>query len=382
MKSLKYILFFLFLYGLYCYEASRMFIVETSVKSSMIYPVCLLLVFILTIVLSKGKTNTHKISLFASTIYILMLFHSFSHPLNAKLTYITLLLPVIVVFFPQKILNNGVTRFSFDHGLLIVFLLLVVFYFYNYQNNLLINVDNQNNAAYTLLFFSPVLICSKYKYIRYIVLISTGLALMYSLKRSGIAAFVLAFVAYLLVTFFIVKGFKSKMLFMLIISIGLYACFDFFQANWGDRDYLLIERFTQLDDGGSGRDDIYKTTYSMITNSDIDDLLLGHGYDSVSRYSPLKCSAHNDYLEYIYDYGVIGFLLLLSFIISFYKYVVSLIKDRSQYSPPAIYTLVLVFINSFFSHVFFYEWYFLLIALFWSYINWASNEDKKNELMQ
>ena len=36
------------------------------------------------------------------------------------------------------------------------------------------------------------------------------------------------------------------------------------------------------------------------------DFVIGHGYGGVLKNSPLACSAHNDYLEFLYDYGVIG----------------------------------------------------------------------------
>ncbi len=51
--------------------------------------------------------------------------------------------------------------------------------------------------------------------------------------------------------------------------------------------------------------------------------------EEYKKNSPLACSAHNDYLEFLYDYGVIGLALLLSFMLKFGRLVIGLIR-KSQ----------------------------------------------------
>lgn len=376
MKPIKYFLLFSVLCGLYYYETSRMFTVETSVHFTIFFPLCVLVGSLVAIMITKSYDRMLlKFCLLSSLIYIQIIIHGLFFPLPAKSSYISLLLPSVLMFFPQSVLENGVKQVFFDCGLMVVFLLLVAFYFYNYQNNILIETDNQNNAAYTILFFAPILLCSRSKYVRYIVLLLTGMSLMYSLKRSGIAAFTIALTAYLYVVVFVNKGFKNKFVLVLLICLGILCCIGFFQSYFGDRGELLMDRFAQLDDGGSGRDEIYKTTIFMISQGNTSELIFGHGYDSVSRLSPLKCSAHNDFLEYFYDYGCIGLIVLISYIVVFCKYTVHLIKNKSQYAAPALFALVLMLVNSTFSHIFFYEWYFLLFVLFFGYLRWNSSKE-------
>ena len=75
--------------------------------------------------------------------------------------------------------------------------------------------------------------------------------------------------------------------------------------------------------------------------------------------------------------GLFGFCAILLFVFLFSKYVYTLIKVRSNYAPSAIFAFVTILMNSFFSHVFFYEWYLLLISLFWGHINWATSEEMR-----
>ena len=380
MKLYKILLFSIVLFGLYFYEASRMFPVETSIQSSIIYPLCILLVSILLKVQYGAirNENIKKFSLFIWTSYLVVLLHSLFTPLPAKELFVSLMLPAIGVYLPYRFLSNGKNERVYMIGMLLVYCLLTVFYYYNYQHNIFINFDSQNNAAYTLLYFTPILLCSKYKLVRYIVLMATGVALLYSLKRSGLVAYIFALAAFLYVSFFVNESKKSKFIMLAVICIGAFGCYEFFQTFFGDRGDMLLDRFTQLNKGdSSGRDEIYKTTIAMIMNGGAFDWLFGHGYNSLSHLSPERLSAHNDYLEFLFDYGLFGFCALLLFVFLFSKYVYTLIKVRSNYAPSAIFAFVTILMNSFFSHVFFYEWYLLLISLFWGHINWATSEEMR-----
>ena len=67
------------------------------------------------------------------------------------------------------------------------------------------------------------------------------------------------------------------------------------------------------EDEGSGRLDIYNASIALIESSDFIGHVIGHGYNAV-KYQ-LELSAHNDFLEIIYDFGWICCLLFVVFII-------------------------------------------------------------------
>lgn len=372
MKLLRAVVFIFLLIGLFYLEASRMFVVDTSIHFSILYPIGVLLCSLF-IVKSGGvflDRNNRGMLLLVVWLYIITLLHSVFTPLPAKYCYVTLILPSICLYLPQKLLNSNFNQKYFDRGNIVVFVLLLFYYFHNYQNNIFIDIDSQNNSAYTVLFFAPILLCINNKYIRYVVLFLTGIALFFSLKRSGIAAFSLGLVAFLYFTIKTSITQKNKFIYLIFICICLYSSLVLLQSILGERADLLSNRFTQLDDSGSGRDEIYKATWKLIGENSIMDFVIGHGYGGVLKNSPLACSAHNDYLEFLYDYGVIGLALLLSFMLKFGRLVIGLIRKKSNYAAPAAFTFVVVLINSCFSHVFYYEWYLLLIAIFWGYLNW------------
>lgn len=362
------------MYGLYYFEASRMFVVDTSIQSSALYPLCILASAVLAlVVLRKHSLNNQCLLPFLIIFtYSVAVLHSLEAPFPAKSCYITLLLPAICFYFPQRLIENGFNKNFFIYGSIVVYILLTFFYYYNYQNNAWIEIQNQNNAAYTLLFFAPLLLCCDNRYVRYIVLALTGIALLFSLKRSGIVAYMLALASFLFIDIFVNKSSKNRLMLLIIVVLGLYGLYNVSQFFLGERSELLINRFTLLEEGDSERTQIYNTTIQMIAKNDLVDYVTGHGYGGVAKDSPLKCSAHNDYLEFMYDYGIIGLTLLLLFVIHFIKYVISLIRRKSSYAAPAMFALVIILVNSCFSHVFYYEWYLLLVSMFGGYINWAA----------
>ena len=377
MKTIKYILFLSFLVGLFYMEASRMFIVETSITSSIIYPLTVLFCSFLLIKIgnSTKDRNYKSVLILVVWLYLLSVLHSVFSPFTATYNYVSLILPAFCLYLPQNILSNEFSKKLFDWGNIVVFIFLLSFYFSNYNNNIFIEVSSQNNPAYAVLFYAPILLCINNKLIRYIVLFITGFALFYSLKRSGIAAFVLGLVAFFYVTLKISDKKNKKFAYVLLCCLCLFGVGEITQDLLGDRIELLTNRFSTMEDIGSGRGDIYQATWKMIEKCDIFDLFVGHGYEGVAQDSPFACSAHNDYLEFMYDYGIIGLILLLSFVKKFGQTVINLLRNKSQFAAPAAFTFVVVIINSFFSHVFYYEWYFLLVAIFWGYLIWNVRQE-------
>jgi hypothetical protein len=362
--------------GLLSYEASSMFVAETFIHSSVVYPILVLFCAFVLNILGRGRLDRDNKYLFYTIIwaYTITLLFSLFIPLPAKSTCITLILPAVCLYLPNRILGAGFSRKFFDGTNVLMFSLLLFYYFYNYRNNVFIELENQNNAGYTLLYLSPLLLCMENKYIKYMVLFMTGFALFFSLKRSGIAAYILGLIAYFYATIITTKTHKKRFLYIIIICITLFGVYKFSHTILGDRIELLSNRITQIQDG-SGREDIYKTTWGMIRDSHIYSLIVGNGYAAVLRNSPLSSSAHNDYMEFLYDYGIIGLVLLLSFMFRLGRLTINLIRQKSQYAAPAAFAFVVILINSNFSHIFYYEWYLLFISLFMGYLKWSVNQE-------
>lgn len=85
--------------------------------------------------------------------------------------------------------------------------------------------------------------------------------------------------------------------------------------NEMQKDFQIVaNRFSQMqDDGGSGRDKIYKKLLDEFELSGVVNLSFGHGFSAVEEV--LGLPAHNDFLEILYDFGLIPFMVYLLFIL-------------------------------------------------------------------
>ena len=132
------------------------------------------------------------------------------------------------------------------------------------------------------------------------------LVIISSFKRGGLIALVMGCVAYLFVkNVLFEKKFSTLILFVILIII-LFVVLVYIDNAMGN---IISQRIINIqEDDGSGRIQVWETTWKMICRSDLEVLLFGHGYNAVLNDSPLKLSAHNDFLEVLYNYGIICFI--------------------------------------------------------------------------
>ena len=125
------------------------------------------------------------------------------------------------------------------------------------------------------------------------------------------------------VMFFLFKEIDSKKssrlfkigtrgLIFLLLGVVIYSLFVIYQENT-----LIQARF---DADSSGRDSIYSQTLNVWASSELFYEILGHG--PLSTVFLIKNYAHNDWLQVLTDFGIIGLLLYVSIplsIIRFYR---------------------------------------------------------------
>ena len=127
----------------------------------------------------------------------------------------------------------------------------------------------------------------------------------------------------------------------------------------------VFERFENIEkDKGSGRLEVWEITSSMIVDQDIIKLFVGNGYNTVLRDSRLQLSAHNDFLEVAYDYGLIGLFLYVCAFISLGLYIVKMILTRSKYAPSAAMLFIIYSAQSLISHIIIYYWANIIMLSF------------------
>ncbi len=214
------------------------------------------------------------------------------------------------------------------------------------------------DAIFPVLMLTPFFLMQKNK-LKYVhIVISLALVLI-SAKRSAIIAVVLAYSFYF-ITYYSVLGKKQegkrlRFLVPLVLIVGVL----YYLSSKGLFG-LGLERFRTIsDDAGSGRDIIYGPLLSSFEQSSVWEQIFGHGTGSTR--DVVGKLAHNDFLQVLYDYGVISLafftIIYIGFIRMAFKMRRKIDEFRDDYSV-FIYNLILFivigFLNCFVSspHVF------------------------------
>lgn len=318
------------------------------------------------------------LTLFFLTTYIVSIVFSLCNSFGGRFMYGSLLLPFTIFWFFYLFIQNYSNMRFIITVISIVILVLIYTYFQtiniaqNYSGN-----ETSMNSSYFVMYMLPFLLCVKNKIIKYALIITVLIVVFSSLKRTGTIAVVLAVLGYFYVNF-IIKGKKNSntILFVALISMIMYiiTTADVFS------DSFLITRFQNiLEDQGSGRVDVWKDTWSMIKESSISKLVFGHGFNQVVVNSPIGLSAHNDFLEVLYDYGLLIFGIYLTIYFQLAKFVNVLIKQKSEYAAPMAASCLLFLIGTVLSHIVLYTYYLIMFAMFWGLV--LGNVNNKARLL-
>lgn len=272
------------------------------------------------------------------------------------------LLIILIFIFAHTIASKSKDLLDFFTTGIIVAMLITAFFYY--KNWTFANeVDEAHlGTSYYVLFLLPTLLLTPHKWLRYLGIVITGLVLFSSFKRGGVIAFVLAIVAYLFVKEVLGERKFTRLLVFLIALIALFIILIFVDNAMGN---IISERILNIrEDGGSGRDQVWLTTWDMICYSESTQLIFGHGHNAVLKNSPLELSAHNDFLEMLFNYGIICFVPYLVLHVQLIKQIFAEIKMHNKNASVMAFTYTIFFILSTISHVIVYPWISLLV-IFW-----------------
>lgn len=223
-------------------------------------------------------------------------------------------------------------------------------------------------SIYFIITLLPFVLCCKEK-VRNFLLIMTIVSVFITLKRTALIAVIISLLVYLFVRFKNKDEHKFRLVLygiaVLIIIVIAYQLVVQYTGN-----DLLAKLLDTQEDGGSNRDIIYHAVIEKFLSLGLGQKLLGVGYNGV-RYSynivsaGSVVSAHNDFLEVLCDYGIIGFILYIWIIIKQIKSYLYLRRIESELAPAMAASIVLFFVLSTFSHLILYTSYFMNILVFW-----------------
>ena len=321
--------------------------------------------------------GTNKKNQFASSyiylivyIYGISVLHSIVNP-SDLIRYVTMALPIMMFMFSRNSFN---TISSSNEGQLffLVSLVVLTYYYFNaqLQNSRLESSDYfHSNSSYYLLYLLPLLLCNKRELIRWAALLVTAIAIFSSTKRGGAIAFVLGLLIYVYTRYFVVSTRRSRfsgtLFSIVVVGLILFVTVSY----WGESVDVVIDRIENNNDaGGRGRLTIYTTVVNMIVQSSPLNILFGHGWNQVIVDNPIGLSAHNDFLECIYDFGIIGLFLFLAYVFNMIKYTFHLLKEKSSIGPAMAVAVIIFLVNSSVSHILIYPAFAMQFALFFGYV--------------
>ena len=228
------------------------------------------------------------------------------------------------------------------------------------------------NSIYYIVLLLPFGLRSRW---RYFLIGMVGLCVLFSGKQGAFLAVVIGVICFYMSERKVFDNSLGKKLKIWIVVLGIivFFAYDYVSTNM---EFDILRGFQSLeDDGGNGRLEIYQYLLTLIKQSSFIELVLGHGgMNAVSN--RLGISAHNDFIEIIFDFGFIGFILYAIFIVSLISCYLKLINIKSQLAPSLIYTIVVFLVLSMVSHLIFVLKYCMLLMSFLGIIMFEARREE------
>ena len=147
----------------------------------------------------------------------------------------------------------------------------------------------------------------------------------------------------------------------------------------------ILERFLSLSqDGGSGRNEIWASILLHYFDGTTTQRLFGRGFQAVTelKLTGRAILAHNDYLEILYDYGIIGLLLLLAWLVQLAYLYRRAWKAKLAILPSYTYALCCILFLSVFSYLFIQSDLMLFMASYLGIAAATISADHKRTVIQ
>jgi len=276
----------------------------------------------------------------------------------------------VAIFYIIKNFKGNEERELLISIMQIEFAVLFIVYNYCQINNRVASLNGPAiNSVYYLLCCFPFLICSSNKIIKWGGSTVCIMSVIISGKRAAIIAIILVLIIWGIMDIQDndkrIKSTLKKILFITLFMAILFFIYRKIQVVYGIDVFQMLESLKT--DGGSGRTYIYKGVWEAIKKRELISQLFGDGYTSVALKGIAYGSmAHNEFLEFFYDYGLIGFVCYINIWVQLMKRGYKGYLAKKDYTLSYIVSLILVTVLSLFSILIPYPRYFTFIVIFWA----------------
>lgn len=266
--------------------------------------------------------------------------------------------------------SEGLALITRSFIIILIVNLLLFFYILQLKLGMFNFFDGSNQIYYSFLLLPWVFLLKNEK-IKVLLLLVLLVGVVYSFKRNTIILYSLSISVYIYHKY--IKVNKSSKFIKNIFLISLIASFiSFLEFNSNEFEFV-IQRFTFEDlDKTAGRKAIWGKAFKIQKeNSSNLGLIFGHGHHSLKKYLVINgknLSAHNDFLEILFDYGLLIFILYLMLYLILLRRLIYIRKKLKKYYVPYAVSIIVFIGMSMVSHLVLYPTYFIFMTCFWGAI--------------
>lgn len=236
-----------------------------------------------------------------------------------------------------------------------------------------------NNMVFFVVLLLPWLLLLKKRWLRTIAVLAVTVMSLVSLKRSALIILTTIDIIFFYLEY--LSASKKRMKYTLYGIVFLAAAvllMSYFNKQTGSLATARMENLS--DDEGSGRLERWQDVWNLFsTEESTARVFFGHGYRTVELFMGNEHqSAHNDFLEVLFDYGVVGFVLYVLIHLCLIKRCIQLFRNKSPIRVSYMVSYLLFFGFSIVSHLIIYPTYFIFLVAYWAVAEANEFEKKKN----
>jgi len=261
----------------------------------------------------------------------------------------------------QKIIHKDL---NFIKLLIVLFFVIGIERFFNFYVKVTSVQDfMQLNGFYYILMPLPLIFLVCKSKIRITSFVVSAILCILSAKRSALISIILIGVAIFVLTYK-----RNKMAFIYLGALFFVLCLCLVDnMEFFERMIKLVERMENIsEDGGSGRLSIVNRFFDKDINDikQMPELFFGNGFESYSiKYNKTLKASHNDFLEIIYSYGIIGLInLIIFYMLLIRRFLWSIRFKDKKYILPCYSALMLFIVYGLVGNNFYF--FYLSLPLF------------------
>lgn len=311
-----------------------------NMGSMSIYRLVTMLTFAIWIIVNRFKipipNDTRKKYFFSWIAYVgYSVFVTTFIPSNANITFGMLLLIIISLIFFSSRINSNFEKYIDLMWLSATIFFILLFIFgsrglvgeWGTRERIVIlgTATDANEFSSFFIVALPIALFHLIKDKNVIKKCLCGLLLIsgiYVVLMAGSRAALLAVIMALIITIFTIQK-PSVHLVMVIVLLSLLFIIiipKYILPMIPKQTLARLSLEALQQDKGSGRSDIWKAAINLFMEGNPINLLIGYGYGNLKVQSPtgLTSTMHNQYIQQLISYGVIGFILYIRMIILAY----------------------------------------------------------------